>query len=186
MPKKLVRAVSLNEQQPEEKEEQVVEETSQESEPNEEQEQEQEQEATNNDDVNSEDLDNLVKEYTKQRKQKKKDVEPKSECQNCGKVMSSKSLKYSHAKNCKNKPVPIPEPPSMPPSPVEKPKLPRKTIAKKKKVEKQEVTFEARKVEDHDTNNNLTTNYVQLMELQKRARALHKQERMKNLASQAF
>jgi hypothetical protein len=152
MPKKSVRAVSLNEQQPEDKEEQVVEETSQESEPLEEQEQEQEQdqdqkqEPIDNDDVNSEDLDNLVKEYTKQRKQKKKDVEPKSECKDCGKVMSSKSLKYSHAKNCKNKPAPIPEPPTAPPSPVEKPKLPRKTIVKKKKVEKQEVSFEAHKV----------------------------------------
>ena len=73
------------------------------------------------DDVMSEDLDALVKEYSRARKQKLKDQDVKSECQHCGKLMSAKSLKYSHKKNCKedpsNKPPPTP-PPSPPPSPI--------------------------------------------------------------------
>ena len=67
----------------------------------------------------SEDLEALVQEYTRGQKLKQKANEVKAQCQHCDKVMSSKSLKYSHQKNCKkdpsNNPVepePEPEPPT--------------------------------------------------------------------------
>ena len=193
-----VKVVKLNEPQPETKQEETIEQ------PEESQEHEQvdetnetqtdttqEQDGTKDDDVDSEDLDNLVKEYTKQRNQKRKQTEHKSECQHCGKTMSSKSLKYSHQKSCKsdprNKPPPPPPPPPSPPqSPKQKPRPPRKTIAKQKKVEQQEVRFEIQQPDAPDVKEPLTTSYIKLMELQKSAKAQQKRQRMKNLASQAF
>jgi len=144
-----------------------------------------------------------VKEYTKQQKLKKQQSEPKTECQHCKKSMSSKSLKYTHQKNCKmdpknRPPSPTPPPPPPPPSlqplstpepnlrPKPKSRPPRKTIVKQKMVEQEEVPYEIQKPDDHDVKEPLTTNYIKLMELQRSAKVQQTKQRMKNLASQAF
>ena len=55
--------------------------------------------------------------------------------------MSSKSLKYSHAKNCKAKqppePTPTPEPPKPEPTPTPQPKPKRKANPKPKPVKQE-------------------------------------------------
>ena len=189
-----VKVVNLNEQPIEPQKEEEVIEQPEESELNEEEKEasqtHEDQYETKSDDLNSEDLDNLVKEYTKKRNQKKKQTEPKSECQHCGKTMSSKSLKYSHQKSCKsdpkNKPLPPPPPPSPPQSPKPKTRPPRKTISKQKKMEQESIPHEIQTPEVEDVKEPLTTSYIKLMELQRSAKAQQKQQRMKNLASQAF
>jgi hypothetical protein len=65
----------------------------------------------------SEDLEALVQEYTRGQKLKQKANEVKAQCQHCDKVMSSKSLKYSHQKNCKKDPRNIPSEPEPEPEP---------------------------------------------------------------------
>ena len=152
----------------------------------------QEEHPETSNDIDSEDLDTLVKQYTKERKQKKKAVEVKSECDHCGKSMSAKSLKYSHVKNCKSNPInqpPPPRPPSPEPAPIAKPKskvrAPRKTISKKKSDDVQ-VEYEIQEPTVKEVEQPLTTSYLKLVELQKSARNQQKQQRMRSLASQAF
>ena len=194
-----VKVVKLNEQQPEMKEEVETTTKHDESEQCEQvdeinqvqSETPPEQYETKDDDLNSDDLDHLVKEYTKQRNQKKKETEPKSDCQHCGKSMSLKSLKYSHQKSCKSDPrnqppPPQPSPPSPPPNPKPKIKPPRKTIVKQKKVELEEVPYEIQTPDPHDVKEPLTTSYIKLMELQRSTKVQQIKQRMKNLASQAF
>jgi hypothetical protein len=198
MPKS-VKVVKLNEPQPEIKQEEEPQEIQEERKEIEQVvEVIQEQDETKDDDLNSEDLDHLVKEYTKQQKLKKQQSEPKSECQHCGKSMSSKSLKYTHQKNCKMDPKNRPPSPTPPPSlqplstpepnlrPKPKSRPPRKTIIKQKMVEQEEVPYEIQKTDDHDVKEPLTTSYIKLMELQRSAKVQQTKQRMKNLASQAF
>ena len=193
MPPRAIKVVNMHEEQPESKEEEPVQQ--QEAQPYEEEavEEPQEEHPETSNDIDSEDLDNLVKQYTKERKQKKKAVEVKSECQHCGKSMSAKSLKYSHVKNCKSNPInqpPPPRPPSPEPEPKAKPKSkvrpPRKTINKKKPSSDTEVQFEIQEPTAKEVEQPFTTNYLKLVELQKSARTQQKQQRMKSLASQAF
>ena len=49
----------------------------------------------------------------------------KVSCPDCKKDMSAKSLKYSHAKNCKAKPAPPPPPPPEPKKRAQRPKKPQ-------------------------------------------------------------
>ena len=46
-------------------------------------------------DTDSDDLEELVKEYQKVKRQKQKANEPRATCQHCDKEMSMKSLRYS-------------------------------------------------------------------------------------------
>ena len=202
-----VKVVKLNEPQPEIKQEEKPQEIQEEREEIEQvveaSQEQQEPDETKDDDLNSEDLDHLVKEYTKQQKLKKQKSEPKSECQHCGKSMSSKSLKYTHQKNCKSDPKnrpPSPTPPLAPPPPSLQPlstpepnlrpkpksRPPRKTIVKQKMVEQEEVPYEIQTSDVPDVKEPLTTSYIKLMELQRSAKVQQTKQRMKNLASQAF
>ena len=134
-------------------------------------------------DMNSEDLDRLVEEYTKERKLKQKKEVPKAECEYCGKQMSSKSLKYSHIKSCKSKPVAAePEPEPLPEPEVLKPK--RKTPVRRtiKKAEPQQPA-EIHPPLKEDIKEPFTTSYLRVSMLRK---SEHLEQKMKNLASQAF
>ena len=144
----------------------------------------------NNDD-DSEDLEALVQEYTKERKLKQRANEVKSQCQHCDKLMSSKTLKYSHQKNCKKDPInnalePEPEPE---PEPGPEPEPP-KQIARKPSpatVKRIETKTDYEIQPDVEIKQpSLTTNYVHLKEVQRVARHDQKVKRMKILASQAF
>jgi len=136
--------------------------------------------------MNSEDLDELVKQYTKEKKQKQRAMEEKAECQHCGKQMSAKSLKYSHKRNCKKDPSNAPAPPPPPPAPEPTAKIrSRKTVVKKQKAEP-EPEYVIQSAPPEDIKQPFTTSYVRLMELQRSARTQQKQQRMKTLASQAF
>ena len=79
------------------------------------------------DEINTEDLEFLIAETQerKGRKETPKKAHPKAECPDCGKTMSAKALKYSHAPNCKAKPLP-PPPPEPTPEPAKKTRAPRK------------------------------------------------------------
>ena len=188
MPPRSIKVVNMHEEQPESKEEETMQQ--QEEQPYEEEvvEEPQEEHPETSNDIDSEDLDNLVKQYTKERKQKKKAVEVKSECQHCGKSMSAKSLKYSHVKNCKSNPInqpPPPRPPSPEPEPKSKVRPPRKTISKKKPDDVQ-VQYEIQEAPAKEAQQPFTTSYLKLVELQRSARTQQKQQRMRSLASQAF
>ncbi len=192
MPSRSIKVVNMHEEQPETKEEEPLQQ--QEEQPYEEEQvqEAQEEHLETSNDIDSEDLDNLVKQYTKERKQKKKADEVKSECQHCGKSMSAKSLKYSHVKNCKSNPInqpPPPRPPSPEPEPIKKAKTrvkqPRKTMHKQPSSDT-EVQFEIQEPMAKEISQPFTTSYIRLTELQKSARTQQKQQRMKTLASQAF
>lgn len=137
-------------------------------------------------DVDSDDLEDLVKEYTKQKKQKRRETEQKVGCNHCGKQMSAKSLRYSHQMNCKADPAnqPPPPPPPLPTEPV-KMKIKRSaSVARSKPKAKPETETEHVIIapEPEELKPSLTTNYVRLMELKRS----QKQSRIKSLASQAF
>jgi len=102
---------------------------------------------TENEDIDTDEMEQFLKSEVKRRRAEKKLTEEKSVCPDCNKSMSSKSLKYSHAKNCKAKQPPAPEPtpeppkPEPTPEPTQQPKPKRKANPKPKPV-KQE-TYEA-------------------------------------------
>ena len=138
-------------------------------------------------DTDSDDLEELVKEYQKEKRQKQKANEPRATCQHCDKEMSMKSLRYSHQKNCKKDPINSPPPPPPPPTPVEPVRMKSRSPRKKATVKKEEVI--AYKIEEpvkEEIKEPLTTNYVRLAEQQRSARITQKSQRMKKLASQAF
>ena len=151
-------------------------------EPQEQEEYQEEEEEPMEPDVDSEDLEELVKEYTKQRKRKQKESDPRVGCQHCGKQMSAKSLKYSHQRNCKSDPANLPPPPP-PPAPVPHEPAKMKTRAPRKQTKPQEVEYEIiPPSRQEEAPQPLTTSYVKLMETKRN----QKQARIKSLASQAF
>ena len=141
--------------------------------------------------IDSEEIDNMLKEVRENKDalimagimvQKHRDEQAanKEECIHCGKVMSKKSLKYSHSKTCKGlqpgdiQAIPIPEP-EPEPEPI-KPKKPRTKSALK-------ATKEI-KVEEPITHQAKTPAEL-LVEHREQRRQL-RQVRISLLASQAF
>ena len=110
-------------------------------------------------------------------------------CDNCGKEMLMKTLKYSHMKLC-NPPVPValPPPPPAPVAVVEKPK-PKRAPAKPKApvaeapVAKEKPTFDG--VVDFSVNRKQLSQ-EELFNQMRVERLQHKQHRVKNLISQAI
>ena len=101
---------------------------------------------TENEDIDTDEMEQFLKSEVKRRRAEKKLTEEKAACPDCNKSMSSKSLKYSHAKNCKAKqqPEPTPEPPKPEPpkpeptpTPTPQPKPKRKANPKPKPVKQE-------------------------------------------------
>ena len=99
---------------------------------------------TENEDIDTDEMEQFLKSEVKRREAENKLTEEKSVCPDCNKSMSSKSLKYSHAKNCKAKQPPAPEPPKPEPpkpepthEPTPQPKPKRKANPKPKVIKQQ-------------------------------------------------
>ena len=155
-------------------------------------EEEPEEVATNEADIDSDDLAVLVKEYANERRHKLKESQPRTLCQYCDKAMSAKSLKYSHQKNCKQDPrnQPAPPPPPPPPTPEPEPvvmktkrRAPVKRTAYKEEMRE---TVEIHPPTKEDIKEPFTTSYVRLTTVQNMERVELKKKRMKTLVSQAF
>ena len=85
--------------------------------------------ASDGDSINTEEIMTVISEHRKKKQApaEEPETQPKEEakatCPDCNKIMSAKSLKYSHSKNCKSKPPP--PPPPEPKKRVSKPRQPK-------------------------------------------------------------
>lgn len=142
--------------------------------------------------IDSEEIDDMIKEirgtkdaFMMAALAVKKKQDEKEECIHCGKTLSKKSLKYSHAKTCKGlqpgdiqaipelNPEDSPEPPPPPPEPV-KLKKPRAKPAPKPEV----------KVEEPVVHRAKTAAEILVEQREQRRELRH--ARISLLASQAF
>ena len=145
----------------------------------------------NEGELDTEELENLVMSQIKAKKQSKKDLD---QCTYCNKSMSSKALKYSHHKICKENPknsqqpvkAPEPEPVAVPDPEPAKPKrkrAPPKPKAENKTEEAQpKETASAKQREGSIT----ATNIKDFIEKQKNDRMQKHYQRISNLRAQAF